>query len=312
MCGLGTYSDDEASVCSACPPGSITSATVESNCEGCPMGNVQPLAQMNKCDACDVAKYSDVVGGTECKWCPPGTFGTSNGTSGCNPCNPGSYQPLEGKKECQLCGKGKIAPKFNAINCSKCPAGFMQPQDLGVGCIPCTAGRSTNGQAGWTGMQCEACPEGKYCDHRQPLACSTEARDTWMPGECDGTEVPPCKDCTDCGWTYYNEGKGNRACKPCGDFEVFFGLMQPFQCLYIWVLPGAIAAILCLSCIVKAMDKLPDTKQNDYEPINTEPNISDDARVDDKKTNDHNGGDDAPPPYTKVDDDKTFQLAFVF
>jgi hypothetical protein len=127
------------------------------------------------------------------------------------------------------------------------------------------------------------------------LACSTEPRDTWMPGECDGTSVPPCKDCTDCGWTYYNEGKGNKSCKSCREWEVFFGLMEPFQCLYIWVLPGAIAAIMCLSCIVKAMGKLPDTKQNDYEPINTQQTISDIADG------------DGPPPYKN-----THQLAFAF
>ena len=43
------------------------------------------------------------------------------------------------------------------------------------------------------------------------------------------------------------------------------------------------------------MDKLPDMKQNDYEPINTQQTISDIADG------------DGPPPYKK-----THQLAFAF
>lgn len=151
-CPGGRYSDANASVCSACPPGTA---------------NRDPAADsVGKCAACSAGTFA-AAGSTVCSACPTWSFSGASAAV-CTNCSRGQWAG-SGATACGACEPGRYS--FNAISssagCVTCPRGAYCRGFVAAGSdgqvVECGKGKFQNNTGMSTEGSCVDCTSDFYC-----------------------------------------------------------------------------------------------------------------------------------------------------
>ena len=228
-CLPGEFGNEEGLlVCKLCDENFFSSSSGQTSCRPCGEGeqSEKGSAKCTKCDAgnagtpctpCDVGRYrssSDLP--TSCKPCEAGKSLNVTGQASCLPCLPGEFGNEEGRLVCKTCNANTFSSLSGQTSCLSCPIGYIS-EDGSTKCQLCGAGTF--------GENCKNCPSGyarqgnvkdvKRCQQCQAGETSSIGASVCSPCELGefGNAPGNCENCP-AGW--YNDGKGETVCKPCG------------------------------------------------------------------------------------------------
>ena len=181
-----------------CPAGFFVNASV---CTPCAAGSLSTKNNAVACSLC-VAGTSSPAGAISCTPCAEGSYAPASGASGCSLCDPGSYSAgTKAKPACTACAVGTFAASPGSTSCAAC---YDAPSTGAASCTNCAAGFYYEATIGL----CQLCPAGTYTAHAGATACAV----------CDGSGVAfagatSCSELQACPAPSYQEGRGC-ACPP--------------------------------------------------------------------------------------------------
>ena len=193
-CGVGTYTDREASMgCAPCPVATFNALQNQTACEACPafgttlgVGRTRSeecvclpgsiASTTSGCAECDAGSYQPLLNGSVCVACEPGTFSGVRGRKEeeCEACPLNFYAHDYGSTYCFACVMGVTlarkstsfhdclcVPGAGRVNgsCASCPRGTYQPH-VNITCLPCEVGKYAV-EEGWK-YPCFFCRAGTY------------------------------------------------------------------------------------------------------------------------------------------------------
>ncbi|GMF51474.1 unnamed protein product [Phytophthora fragariaefolia] len=242
-CAAGTFSNANASTCSACPRGKWSAAgadvctncaagtytpnTGSTACYSCPRGFFSNQGDAT-CSACPVNTYSSSVGASAsaCQACPSYAFTTSAGQIECDYCPSGSTWT---GVTCQLCSKGYYASTDTNGACTACPKGSYAPDIGSSACQSCPDGKFTSTTGSTNSSDCQLCTGGSFLNG---AVCQTCGAGTYpepsgfctscVPGSySSGGGISEVQDtslgCVSCPSMSYSSGTGATSCSNCAD-----------------------------------------------------------------------------------------------
>ena len=162
-CGLGSFSLQNFTVCTACDIGYYSDTSTASGCTQCNFGlpTMHTGSTSSEDCACPCGNYRL---GNECKQCPAGKYGLG-GDSPCIACNASSYTQAPGQCACLVCGTNKAA-RNDGTGCI-CSPGFYSNGDV---CSPCTPGRFARLYPSGN-TSCEPCLNNSYNPLPMQITC---------------------------------------------------------------------------------------------------------------------------------------------
>ena len=229
ICLAGTYSPGTTDVCTACNPG--TSSTAEG------------ASSISTCQNCAAGTYAVNSSTATCTPCGPGYYGTVSGSSSnstCIQCSAGTYSSMEIATECQPCGPGRWGnqtARYNINQCFLCPAGTFSTAQIitaSTQCVKCSAGYFSSQQGAQNNGTCEECPSGTYSTEPgitiadECIRCQAGKYSTaWAassPSTCQNCQPGTFSQavgannqsyCTVCGFGNFSDVPGATQCKQC-------------------------------------------------------------------------------------------------
>jgi hypothetical protein len=229
ICLAGTYSPGTTDVCTACNPGTFSTATGASS--------------ISTCQNCAAGTYAVNSGTVTCTPCGQGYYGTVSGSSSdstCIQCAAGTYSSLEIATQCQPCGPGRWGnqtARYNINQCFLCPAGTFSTAQIitaSTQCVKCSAGYFSSQQGAQNNGTCEECPSGTYSTEPgitiadECIRCQAGKYSTaWAassPSTCQNCQPGTFSQaigannqsyCTVCGFGNWSDVPGATQCKQC-------------------------------------------------------------------------------------------------
>ncbi|GMH72487.1 hypothetical protein TrLO_g15570 [Triparma laevis f. longispina] len=238
-CVQGKYSIGSVNECLDCEPGKFNSNDAASSCSPCEPGSAPNGAE--GCVQCSKNMYAP-FGASECSPCQQGAH-SQPGSAYCDRCLSGKYYD-ELNNDCELCPAGTFTATGGSgiWQCQICSVGFIAWTAGSPNCWACDPGKHTNEQqtdcescsvgkySGTAASQCSSCESGKYATAGSPNCFACEAgkytngdKDACIncpEGKISGTASSMC---TVCETGKYAEGVGNVACNFCNDYEAVLG-----------------------------------------------------------------------------------------
>jgi len=171
VCGLGKYSLGATMECVNCPEGTFSSAqgaTSNVTCSQCKSNSYSQSGAISQEQCYCKSGYWTKDGSlptASCVQCTPGKF-AETGVAACTDCGAGKYASSYGSNSANAC-LSCVSGKFSLANysaCDACPTGTSSPSSSGA-VTNCTCNLGFEPMtAGLDGVQCTACPAGKYKD----------------------------------------------------------------------------------------------------------------------------------------------------
>ena len=232
-------------VCTACAPGTFSTAQSYTACDLCAAGKystTEGADTLSACQSCRAGKYSSAAGAglnetLVCSSCAPGSFSTAVGAVACAACSPGSYSAGYETLRCDQCLTGTYSPALGAVSsdtCIACPRGTFVPTNGSSACLACAAGRYSEALGARSSATCASCTGGTYSSATGasgPDSCAACAAGTYStalaatsPGICAACQAGTYSSlvgansrvlCTACPAGKYNEVPGASACGLC-------------------------------------------------------------------------------------------------
>eukprot|EP00741_Cyanophora_paradoxa_P020425 tig00021254_g19716.t1 len=230
-CAEGTYMKIRGGVCDVCPENSIAAERGQgSNCTACPPGTVSsadrrscmscPPAQyrsasLSSCTRCPEGTYAEGYGSAECTHCLPG-FVSRPDRLGCSPCPAGTAPGAN--RTCAACPPRTYADAAATASCKACPSGYESSGDA-HSCVACRAGWHLPFGA----STCAECPANSISADAASTSCSVRpslALDSFA-GRSHGTfRNATGLTCTPCPWGTFSASPASVSCTPCGAGEL--------------------------------------------------------------------------------------------
>ena len=146
LCATGTYSADNATVCSECAQGFFNPFMASSKCFLCGENRTTMSTGATSPDACvcDVGFYHASFGDATCKHCEPGTWNERLNQSACSSCSAGTYNENTAshtEEHCTVCPPGFYCLE-GAGSPEKCPQDRPHSAQGSTGIEDCCAAGS--------------------------------------------------------------------------------------------------------------------------------------------------------------------------
>ena len=198
-CPIGWMSDEGSSKCSWCGAGTYNDI-IGQGCVDCEVGKIRTSSDLpTSCKPCEAGKSLNVTGQASCLPCLPGEFGNEEGRLVCKTCNANTFSSLSGQTSCLSCPIGYIS-EDGSTKCQLCGAGTF-----GENCKNCPSGYARQASAKDV-KRCQQCQAGETSSIGASVCSPCELGEFGnAPGNCENCPA---------GW--YNDGKGETVCKPCG------------------------------------------------------------------------------------------------
>lgn len=150
-CDFGSFSDQGATACTACPPGTYGPDVVASACSQCPPGQFETGYGSTACQDCPLGQQAS-LDSTRCSPCPPGFYCLPNGTVAA--CPIGTFSNSSGI--------------WSLEQCAPCPANYICTEPTSKRACP----EHTWSPEGSTEMDECMCEPGYSCSYTNVMDAS--------------------------------------------------------------------------------------------------------------------------------------------